>query len=420
MRCRTPSLSPCLMATLVLGFVSLILTANLWAAQEQTLYGFGTAPDGNYPASTLAMDRSGALYGTTLQGGRFGAGVVFKLTPDSGQWVKTVLYDFCTQGVCSDGSSPYGKLVIAPNGNIFGTTYQGGVYGYGVAYRLTKHQDGTWAESVLHDFGNGTDGKGPLAGMILDKAGNLYGTTTAGGTTSTCFAGCGTAFRLTRGAQGQWTEAVLYSFCSQEGCSDGNSVDAPLALDQSGNLYGTAAFGGVGNDGVVFELTRNDKDEWTEQVIHSFTGGSDGYEPIGGVIVVGGNIYGTTEFGGLNGNNGTVFALKQVSSGIWKERVLYDFRYSDGSSPIAELVADKSGNLYGTTLGGGAFHWGEVFSLSPVPTGRWKLKIVYSFGGTADGFNPHAGLIREKNGNLYGVTFQGGTGGYGTVFSITP
>lgn len=422
MQCRKLSLH--LKAGLAIAVANLILTASLWASQEQTLYGFGSAPDGNYPASSLAIDRSGNLYGTTLQGGMFGAGMVFKLTPGNGQWVETVLYNFCQQSGCTDGSTPYGKLAFDSKGNLYGTTYQGGAYGYGVAFQLRRHPDGTWTETILHSFGNGTDGENPLAGVIFDTAGNLYGTTSTGGTFgSSCFAGCGTVFELTPGNNGQWTETVLYNFCSQANCTDGNSLTTGLVLDKSGNLYGTTAFGGTTlNYGVVFELSPGGAGQWTQQVLHTFAGGADGSNSHASLALRGGNLYGTTEFGGRNGNNGTVFELKHLKSGLWQERVLYSFclhACMDGGSPLAEVIFDRSGNLYGTTFDGGASQWGVVFELTPV-NDHWSETVLYSFTGANDGFNPHAGLVLDKNGNLYGVTFQGGTGGYGTAFEITP
>jgi uncharacterized repeat protein (TIGR03803 family) len=407
----------------------LILAVNLRAAQEQTLYSFGNAPDGNFPATSLVFDRSGSLYGATAAGGTFGGGIVFKLSPANGQWMKTVLYDFCQQTSCTDGSAPYGKLVIDPKGNVYGVTYQGGMYGYGIAFQLVRHQDGTWSETVLHDFGNGADGRNPLSGMIRDVAGNLYGTTFTGGTSGTaCFAGCGTVFELTPGNNGGWTENVLYSFCSQAACADGNSVSAGLVLDKAGNLYGTTAFGGgTDGDGVVFELSPKGGGQWSQKVLFTFAAarGAAGYRPNARLVLRGGNLYGTTESGGVNGNNGTVFEIKHLKTGLWQEQVLYSFcaqfQCADGSSPIAELTFDKYGNLYGTTFSGGTSTWpGVVFELTKPTRGHRIETVVYNFTATSDGFNPHAGLVFDSIGNLYGAAFQGGTGGFGTVFEITP
>lgn len=226
-------------------------------------------------------------------------------------------------------------------------------------------------------------------------------------------------------SSGQWTQKVLYNFCSRAQCADGNSLTAGLVLDTSGNLYGTTAFGGnTFEAGVVFELIPDQGGSWTQKVLHTFAGGADGSNPHASLVLKGGNLYGTTEFGGLHGNNGTIFVVAHLKNGQWKERVLYSFcaqpSCSDGSSPIAELIFDKSGNLYSTTFSGGASQWGVVFKLTKSLSGHWIETALYSFAGTTDGFNPHAGLVLDTTENLYGVTFQGGAGGYGTAFEITP
>jgi uncharacterized repeat protein (TIGR03803 family) len=412
-------------SSLFAAMIFIIFSAsNLCLAQEQTLYGFGIAPDGNYPAVSLVLDRSGNLYGTTSQGGTSGVGTVFELAQSNGVWSETILYNFCQQSNCADGSAPYGKLVLDSKGNLYGTAYFGGTYGCGVAFRLTKNAMGTWNETIVHNFGNGLDGASPSAGMTFDKSGNLYGTTSFGGAAgSNCFGGCGTVFKLTPTGDGQWTEAVLYNFCSQPSCSDGNSPSAGVVFDNAGNLYGTTEYGGTLEvDGVVFELSPSGTG-WTQQVLHTFAGGFDGDTPHGGVVVHGGNLYGTTEFGGKNGNNGTVYEVRHLRNGTWVEHVLHSFcaqfECSDGSSPLSEVTFDHSGNLYGTTFAGGTPQEGLVFKLS-FSGGHAMESVVYSFTGATDGFNPHAGLVADRNGNLYGVTFQGGTGGYGTAFEITP
>ncbi len=418
MRCRKCSLH--LKTGLAIVVACIALTVSLWASEEQTLYGFGSAPDGNYPAASLIIDHGGNLYGTTLQGGTLGAGMIFQLKLANGQWTEIVLYNFCQQAGCTDGSTPNGQLSLDSKGNLYGTTYQGGTYNLGVAFQLTPNPDGSWTETVLHNFGNGTDGAGPLAGMIFDIAGNLYGTTETGGTSGTnCFAGCGTVFKLTPGNGGQWAETVLYNFCSQPNCADGNGLTAGLVFDKSGRLYGTTQWGGGTGNGVVFELVPSGN-QWSQRVLHTFAGGADGAGPHAGLAIGGGNLYGTTEFGGVNGNNGTVFELKHLTGGHWQEQVLYSFDDTHGSSPLSEVTFDAFGNLYGTAFSGGASHWGDVFELTKPVNGSRTSLVLYNFSGTTDGFNPHAGLIWDKKGNLFGVTFQGGTGGYGVAFKITP
>ncbi len=267
--------------------------------------------------------------------------------------------------------------------------------------------------------------------MVFDGTGNLYGTTSSGGTTfgPVCPDGCGVIFELSPGSGGQWTEKVLHQFCSETGCADGANPTAGLILDASGNLYGTTLNGGAPYDyGTVFELTPAD-DQWTETVLHAFEGGQeDGYNPHAGVVQdKSGSLYGTTESGyeTLSGvNNGTVFKLTPAAGGQWAESVIYGFctlpNCTDGTEPLAELVLDAAGDLYGTTFSGGNSNWGVVFELIAQGSGQWVETFDYSFVGGADGFNPCAGLALDATGNLYGVAPQGGTYGNGVVFEIEP
>jgi uncharacterized repeat protein (TIGR03803 family) len=409
---------------------------------EQDLYSFGKQPDGNTPTSNLVFDGSGNLYGTTNGGGAYGKGTVFRLTPNNGQWSETLLYSFCPQlQTCVDGAIPDAGLVFDTAGNLYGATSAGGAYGVaegstgGVIFELTPHPDGTWTEAVLHSFGQGTDGNGPfISGLVFDSAGNLYGTTSGGGATI-CTDGCGTVFEVSPGLNGQWVEKVLYAFCSQTGCSDGFQPMGGVVLDSSGNLYGTTFLGGTSPslnlDGTVFELSPGEGGQWAETVLYNFQGGStDGSNPLGGVILdKSGNLYGTTEYGyeAVGINNGIVFQLARESGSQWKENVLYGFCASrnycaDGASPYAGLVFDKDGNLYGTTFLGGAFQtYGVVFGLTPGAAGSmWNEVPLYSFEGTPfDGGNPSAGPGFDAAGNLYG-TSGGGVPGNGVVFEVIP
>ncbi len=262
-------------------------------------------------------------------------------------------------------------------------------------------------ETVLYSFGNQSgDGSYPYAGLIMDKKGNLYGTTLAGGTNN-----IGTVFKVVPPGKkgGAWAETVLYSFGSQSG--DGSYPYAGLIMDKEGNLYGTTYYGGTNGQGTVFKVTSSGE----ESVLYSFGSQSgDGYYPYAGLIMdKKGNLYGTTYYGGANGV-GTVF--KVTSSG--EESVLYSFgsQSGDGVYPYAGLIMDKKDNLYGTTYGGGAIGWGTVFKVTPKGT----ESVLYSFGSqSGDGSYPWAGLIMDKNDNLYGTTFEGGANGEGTVFELT-
>lgn len=280
-----------------------------------------------------------------------------------------------------------------------------------------------WAGSyqVLHNF-NDSDGGGfaPEAPLIFDSNGNLYGTTVAGG--SGCAPpGCGTVFTLVHNSDGSWTYRVLHSFNG----SDGGFSYAGLVFDGRGNLYGTTK-GYNGSGGNVFELSPGSGGVWTESVLHAFTGGWDGGQPLTGLTLDRiGNVYGTTSLGGAS-NSGVVFALGHVSILNWHELVLHAFAGgNDGSAPNGPLVFDASGNLYGTTFGD-TTHAGTVFRLTPNRLSfGWTETILYEFqgipyGSGPDGANPAAGLIFDGAGNLYGTTEFGGAVAGGTVFKLTP
>jgi uncharacterized repeat protein (TIGR03803 family) len=406
------------------------------ASKLKVLYSFGAAPDGSDPQTNLVFDGSGNLYGVTLGGGNSGSGVVYELSPANGPWTEKILYDFCKQANCADGGASHAALVFDTTGNLYGTTSQGGAYNFGVVFELAPQPNGTWKYSVLHSFGNGTDGKNPFGGVVFDSAGNLYGTTGGGGTTTTfCAGGCGMAYELSPGSGGQWTETVLYNFCSQSGCADGNAPVGSLVLDTAGNLYGATQNGGSpttpSSEGTVFQLAPpTGSGQWTMTTLHSFPndGGSDGYSPTGGLALTNAGasvvLYGTTEFGGCCGNNGLLYKLEQPSSGSlpWVEVPLYGFcgQCAAGSGPNAGLVLDPFGSVYGTTFNGGAlsFAGGVVFMVTPTGTET----TIYSFEGGIDGYSPYTGLIMDSAGNLYGVAQGGGANGNGNgvVFEVTP
>jgi uncharacterized repeat protein (TIGR03803 family) len=267
-------------------------------------------------------------------------------------------------------------------------------------------------ENVLYSFQGGTDGTNPSTGLMADARGDLFGTTTDGGS-GPCTGGCGTVFELQRRSGGHWTEAVIYNF---QGGADGAAPAANLIFDSAGNLYGTTIGGGKSLDGTVFQLTPSGGD-WMETVIHSFTD-KDGAYPVAGLTLDhSGNLYGTTVFGGRS-HGGTVFQLT-LSGGVWTETVLYNFTgHKDGIDPAASLIFDQNGALYGTTMGG------NVFKLTPPAPGhtKWVLKSLYTFEGGPDGGPLSAGtLLAGKNGVLYGTQKYGsGRANAGAVFQLTP
>ena len=388
---------------------SILFVPITWAATRETvLHNFGDgANDGSTPSAGLILDAAGDLYGTTSYGGPDNLGTVFKLTPKAdGDWTEKVLYSFNQTG----GSYPEAGLILDAAGDLYGTTYQGGTHGQGTAFELTPQADGSWKEKVLHSF-NITDGANPEAGLIFDAAGNLYGTTDQGGTY-----GFGTAFELTPQGDGGWTEKVLHSFNFNE--TDGANPEAGLIFDGAGNLYGTTNGSGTGSVGTVFELTSKADGSWKEKVLYSFDG-SDGSNPEAGLILDrAGDLYGTTSSGGSD-NLGTVFKLALKADGDWTEKVLYSFNETDGAYPEAGLILDASGNLYGTTVGGGTNGDGTVFELTPEGGGSWTEKVLHNFNGM-DGFAPYAGLTFDTAGNLYGTNTGGGTHNDGTAFELTP
>jgi len=358
---------------------------------------------------------------------------------------ETVVYSF--KGG-SDGVSPQAGLILDKNGTLYGTT-SGDDSTFGTVFRLVPPASGTgaWTETALYSFQGGSDGVKPLAGVIVDTYGALYGTTTYGGRGAGCGStGCGTVFRLAPpppGA-GPWTETVLYSF---QGGNDGINPQAGVILDTYGALYGTTTYGGTGTGrcggesgcGTVFKLTPPvpPAAQWIETVLYSFQGGSDGSAPQAGLIFdTSGALYGTTQSGGSAGY-GTVFKLTPPAPPAtqWTETALYSFQGgSDGAYPYGGVIFDTSGALYGATAIGGtgtncaSTGCGTVFRLVPPAsgTGAWTETVLYSFQGGNDGESPLAGVTFDTSGALYGTTRSGGSSGgsngiygNGMVFKLT-
>jgi uncharacterized repeat protein (TIGR03803 family) len=266
------------------------------------------------------------------------------------------------------------------------------------------------------------DGLGPVASLISDSAGNLYGTATRGGVDNCVTVGCGTVFELIRGKSGIWTNKVLHSFV---GGDDGYYPTGNLVLDANGNLYGTTRYGGfdgVCSDGdfagcgIVFQLIRGKKGQWKEKILHIFGKSrtvADGFYPYSSLVLdASGNLYGTTSSGGASGY-GTVFELLRDASGGWGYKILRNFNGSDGSSPVSSLIFDSSGRLYGTATDGGADKAGVVFELIPGENGKWTEKVLHSFDD--EGACPTGGLIFDAAGKLYGTS---GGAVLGTCFSM--
>ncbi|MGA3212465.1 MAG: Ig-like domain-containing protein, partial [Terriglobales bacterium] len=439
-------------AVLALSLGVLVLFGAPVQAQytPSVLYSFaGGTADGGSPHGLL-FDSKGNLYGTTETGGANGNGIAYELSPPtsgSGPWTETILYNFCSTGgtQCSDGVGPSGPLVFDSKGNLYGTASGGGndTYG-GVAFELSPDGSGGWTEKVLYSFcvsmtSPCADGAGPSGGLIFDSKGNLYGNAGDGAYSQ------GVVFELSppSSGSGAWTEKVLYSFCPAGlPCTDGAGPSAGLVFDSKGDLYGTTSQGGANQGacnlggaigcGVVFEVSGSG-----ETVLHSFAG-PDGSHSYGTLVFDSqGNLYGTTQYGGTTFSNsgdtegyGVVFELSPpAGSGSWTVNVLHSFcnagtasYCTDGNGPLAGLILDSNGNLYGTTLGGGGLDaYGVAFEVSPPAsgTGAWTESVLYAFSSPATiGAYPTSDLIFDAKGNLYGAAGSSGSRGGGTVFEL--
>ena len=383
---------------LVLG-AGLVASPGIQAQTFNVVHSFGGS-DGATALAGPTIDKKGVLYGTTSAGGSSGAGVVYKVD----QGVYTVLYNFVGG---TDGASPESSLVLDRDGHLYGTTYAGGASGAGTVFKVTK----SGKETVLYTFSGATDGGAPIARLALDKAGDLYGTTTAGGAD-----GNGAVFKLVHPKQkgGPWKEKVLYSF----GSGDGTVPVAGVTLDAKGNVYGTNSTGGSYGYGTVFELSHS-ASGWTESILYQFQMQSDGGTPYGGLTFDSkGNIYGTATQGGDGaGGGGTVFELTPANGG-WTFNVLYGLAGWGISGTFRDLLLDASGNIYATTHCDGDNSDGTVYELSPSGNG-WTPNILYQFTGQSDGLYVFSNLAMDKAGNLYGTNSEGGAG-LGVIFEVTP
>jgi uncharacterized repeat protein (TIGR03803 family) len=366
----------------------------------------------------------------------------------------------------ADGAIPYAGVTVGPSGVLYGTATTGGTHNHGTVFKLSQ-TNSSWVFSTLHEFTGGSDGAAPYGGAVFGPNGALYGTTNGGGANN-----YGTVFELRppptfcRSVLCYWNETILYNFM---GTPDGEYAGyGNLAFDPAGDIYGTTADGGIYGDGTTFELTPSGGG-YTESILHNFGSGTDGTAPYAGVVLdTAGNVYGTTISGGTGteceGGCGTVYQL-MPSNGGWVENVLVNFNGANGIGPFGNLIIDASGNLYGTTTGGGQAGSGVVFKLAP-SDGGFTYSALYSFGpycqsyggvamdaagnffggctggfdypswvfeltncsrgcteidlhnfGGNDGYYPSGAPVLDANGNLYGTTQYGGTGD-GVVWEI--
>lgn len=427
-------------AFLMLVMLVAEVAANAQVLPYKTIYRYNGAS-----TSGLILDSEGNLYGVD-EGGKttdgvcgFGCGTVFELSPEAGGWKRTKLYEF-TGG--DDGKTPVGSLALDTAGNLYGTAGAGGVHGSGVVFELSPAVGGGWTESVLYAFTGGADGSTPYNGVTLDASGNVYGTTFEGGIES------GVVFELTPQTGGGWNETVLHTF--RYG-TDGGYPQGTLTFDTGGNLYGTTTSGGnrscgeVEGCGVVFELKPNGSGGWLYSVIFTFNG-TNGGDPQGQLVFDGsGNLYGATATGGelsaCDGSGcGVVFELSPKAGGGWSESVLHVFQVVGGSgydggrgSVVYGMARDSAGNLYGTTYyggTGGSDGNGVVFKLAPGSGALWEETVLHFFKGGTAGGSPLTGVTLDGLGNVFGVTRFGGNLneclvvdfglGCGVAFELTP
>ena len=418
-RKRTPNLRfrPAT-AALAMVIVFALMVATTQSAQAQTfqvIHNFTSGQDGASPFAGLTMDKAGNLYGTAARGG-IGYGTIYELKRKGSGWVFNLLHSL---NGASDGGYPTAGVIFGPDSALYGTTTLNTLGGHGTVLKLKPSPSACvtamcpWVATVLYTFKGSADGEVPGYGdLIFDQAGNVYGTTQVGGS-----GGEGIVYMLTPSSNGPWTKTVLHDFT---GYPDGAVPLGGMIFDNAGNLYSTTQYGGSANSGTVFQLTYSSGSGWIENIIDNFQNGSDGGNPVAGLISdQAGNLYGTTTNAGQSGG-GTVFVLSP-SGGGWTYTALYSFTGVKGNEcgPWGTLTPDGAGNLYGTTRCDGANKAGSVFKLTS-SGGGWTSTSLHDFTGGSDGGNPYGNVVLDASGNLYGTASTGGSLGNGVVWEITP
>jgi hypothetical protein len=374
-----------------------------------TIYSFTESFDGGYPFIAPTIDNHGNLfvstYSTFAQNYGSFINIEFELSPTgTGGWHGSVVRDFPSS---TDGYDPLGGVIRDSAGNLYGTTPGGGLYGWGGVFEVTPSGTGS-TEKLIYSFQGTSDGALPSASLALDASGNLYGVAQFGGSNN-CFGGCGTVFKLAPATGGTWAFSVLHTF---NGARDGSNPTAGVMVDSAGNVYGTSQYGTNttncgGGCGTVFKLTPTTHGEWTHYLLFAFSGKPNvGANPALGTVIMdpAGNLYGVTRSGG-SGIDGVVYKLTPQSTGFWKESILYNVQQSEAYCE-GTLAMDAAGNLYDTLPGGGTYNNGSVFELTPSVSGPWTKTTLFNFNGGSTGGNSQGGVVFDSAGNLYGVNDQ--------------
>ncbi len=433
---NTRKTSRTFLAAIAMAVITFSLAVSAQAQTETVLYNFGPGWAGNYPDGTVALDGAGNIFGSTQSGANC-CGTVYELSPASGGgWTYKVLRGF---GLNSYGAGVAPTLTRDSAGNLYGTTINGGDtskncngIGCGVVFKLSPTTSGQWSETVLHTFSGGPDGGNPFGSLLVASDGSIYGIAERGGNDHQCTTkyvqGCGVVFKLSNSGAG-WREAVLYTFSN----AVGSGPNGGLVMDAAGNLYGTTAGGAP----ILFELTPTSSGEWTETTLVNFLDTTWG-SPVSGVIAdAAGNLYGTAY--GTEGNCpfrgacGAVFELSPAAGGGWTQSVLHTFTAGTDFAYPFNVSMDTAGNLYGVAIYGyadntdcGTYGCGGVFELSPSTGGTWTETILHKFTDGADG-NPNglSGVAVDASGNIFGTAAAGGNNltncgdGCGVIFEIT-
>ncbi len=391
----------------MLGVLTMLAPSPGLAQTITVLHNFTGGADGSYPTAGVTFDQQGRIYGTASSDGRYDSGVVYRLVREGEGWVLSPIYSFNFHD--HDGTAPYARVIFGPDGLLYGTTNTGGAANFGTVFSLRPPATActtavcSWDETILYSFTGGADGGYPYYGdLIFDPAGNIYGTTSNGGSSNH-----GVVFRLTRSGSG-WTESVLWNF---NGGSDGGAPYAGVIFDNASNLYGTTTYGGSNRLGTVYELSPT-QSGWSETTLYSFTSSDNGGGSGGLIMDAHGDLFGIT---GNEDGGGAAYELTP-QNGSWSFTLLQTFQGEFGG--IASPTFDSHGNLYGPLPNGGSDDLGEIFMLTPSGN-QWLYTPYYQFSG-GGGAEPYGAVVFDASGNMYGTSFVFGSGGEGTVWEITP